>query len=115
MSRTTADFKSAKKSKLSRDEMISKLGQPDADLSDLHVACYHVNSITKRDMLMFLLVIPVYEEYDETGKFDLALIQFDQTDHISGYKLVQQGNGESYEHAAKKWLGLVDTPPEKHR
>ena len=115
--RTTAEFKSAKKSKLSREEMIAKLGQPDAYLSDLHIACYHVNTITKRNLVLFLLMIPLGTDYGGGGgaQFDLALLQFDQTDHVTRYKLVQQGYGESYEHAAKKWLGLVDKPVDQHR
>lgn len=109
MFRTTTEFKSAKKSKLSREELIAKLGQPDADLSDLHIACYRVNSINKRGLVLFLLVIPLgIATARDNGQFDLALIEFDQTDHISRYKMVRQDNGESYEQAAKKWLGLVD-------
>ena len=113
MSRTTAEFKSAKKSKLSREEMIAKLGRPDAYLADLRIACYHVNSITKRGLDLFL-IFPLATEGGGPVDYDLALIKFDQTDHISLYKLVQQDNGETYEQAAKKWLGLVDKSPSKH-
>lgn len=116
MSRTTAEFKSAKKSNLSREEVMAKVGRPDAYLSDLHIACYRVNYINKRGLVLFLLLIPLGTQGEtESGKFDLALIEFDQTDHISRYKLVGQDNGESYDHAAKQWLGLLNKPVDSRR
>jgi hypothetical protein len=114
MLRKTSDIKAVNKSKLSRDEVVAKLGPPDAYLSDLHIACYRVNTVTKRDFVLFLLVIPLGTEDSYPGQFDLALIEFDQTDHAKGYEFVRQDGGQSYEQAAKSWLDLRAKPSGKH-
>jgi hypothetical protein len=111
---TNSDVKAANKAKLSRDEVVAKLGSPDAYLSDLHIACYRVNTISKRDLVLFLLVIPLGTEDSYPGAFDLALIEFDETDHVKGYEFVRQDGGQSYEQAAKSWLALRAKPMGKH-
>ena len=114
MSRTTSDIKAVNKAKLSREDVVARLGSPDAYLSDLHIACYRVNTVTKRDLVLFLLVIPLGTEDGYPGQFDLALIEFDQTDHVKGYEFVRQDSGQSYEQAAQSWLTLRAKPMGKH-
>jgi len=109
-SRKTADFKFVKKSEPTREEVIAKLGQPDAYLEDLHVACYQVNAVTRR-ALWIMFLIPSVDRYMD--HYDLALIQFDQTDHVQRYGFVQQPRYQSYSVTAKKWLGIEEKPAPK--
>ena len=103
MSRTKSEIKTANRSKLSRDEVTAKLGTPDAYLPDLHVACYRINSINKR-ALMLLLIIPLGTESRGLEGYDLAMLEFDPTDHVKAYVFVRQTNGQSFEQAAYAWL-----------
>jgi hypothetical protein len=109
--RKTADFKFLKSGKASRDEMTAKLGAPDAYFDDLHVACYRVNEVTKRNLYLCLFVIPVYVERNP-GALDIALIEFD--DHNYARRLSIRtgffGNTNSTEgllEAARDWLAAA--------
>jgi len=104
-SRRTGDFKFVKKSQPTRDEVVAKLGSPDAYLPDARVACYRINSVTHRKFLILFLIPAGVEKYDD---FDLALIEFDDTDRVKRYGLVRQASYESYERAASLWLGNED-------
>jgi len=100
-----------KKAQPSRDEVIAKLGQPDTYLDDVKVACYHVNSVTRRKTLLLLFVIPTPVE--KRPEFDLALIQFDETDHVKRYGLVRQPAYQSYDSAAEAWLASQEKKAKK--
>jgi hypothetical protein len=109
--RKKADFKFVKKSQPTRDEVIAKLGQPDAYLNDLNVACYRINSVTHRKTLLLFFVIPTPPE--KTYDFDLALIEFDATGRATRYGLVRQPTYQGYGDAAKAWLVSQEKKPGK--
>jgi len=101
-SRKIADFKFVRKSQPTRDEVIAKLGPPDAYLADLHVACYRINTVTRRKLFLLLFVIPT-GVIREQG-YDLALVQFDENDRVKRYGLVLQYSYENYQSVARQWV-----------
>jgi hypothetical protein len=115
MSRTHSEIRAVKHAKLSRPEVFAKLGSPDAYLPAFHIACYRVNTISQRDLILLLLVIPLgIENRGSPAEFDLALIEFDETDHVKHYQFMRQANGQSYDYVAKAWLASRAKPISKH-
>ena len=120
LSRKKDDFAFRKPPPLSRSEVVAKVGEPDAWFPDLRVACYRVNEVTKRDMLVFV-VIPIYVE-KKPGYVDVAFIEFDENDHVrrSGMSTEWRGDKRFEEHdggwpvLAKKWLGSQEPIQRKH-
>jgi len=110
-SRKKADFKALKENQPTREEVVAKFGPPDAYLDDLHVACYRINSVTHRETLLLFFVIPT--PVNKTYDFDLALIQFDKTDHVKRSGVASQGPYEEYRRAAERWLASFDKPAAK--
>jgi len=110
-SRKMADFKFVKKTQPSRDEVIAKLGQPDAYFDNDRIACYRINSVIRRKTLLIFFVIPTPVE--KSQEFDLALIQYDETDHVKRYGLVRQPVYQSYDSAAQRWLASQEKKVDK--
>ena len=80
LSRKKEDFAFPKSPPLSRSEIVGKVGEPDAWLPELRVACYRVNEVTKRNLELFV-VIPV-NVWKRPGYVDVAFIEFDESDHV---------------------------------
>jgi hypothetical protein len=105
--RNKADFEFVKSSQPSREEVTIKLGEPDAYLSDLRVACYRVTTVKRREVFLVLFVIPV--SIDKLpDQYDVALVEFDEHDHVKRSGLVTQLNRESFDQTARKWLASKD-------
>ena len=100
----------------SRSEIVGKLGEPDAWVPELRVACYQVNEVTKRNLDLFFL-IPVYVE-KFPGYVDVAFIEFDESDHVrrSGMSTEYRGNTSIIDlpALAKKWLASQE-PKKRER
>ena len=56
LSRKKEDFAFPKSPAPSRSEIVGKLGEPDAWLPELRVACYQVNEVTKRNVELFFVI-----------------------------------------------------------
>ena len=89
-----------------------RLGEPDAYLPDLRIACYRVNEVTRRKLWLCLFVIPINVE-NRSGYVEIAFIEFDEKDHVrrSGTRIGHQREAMSY--AAQKWLASQE--PKKHQ
>jgi len=109
LSRKTADFAFVQPPPPSRSEVIAKLGEPDFYLPDLRVACYRVNTVTRRDVFLFLVIPLRIRKLPEPG-FDVAFIEFDEHDHVKRSGVALEPGYFSYEAAAKKWMATEDKP-----
>ena len=113
-SRKAEDFAFPKTWPPSRSDIVRRLGEPDVYLSDLRVACYRVNEVTRRKLWLCLFVIPM--NVDKRGGYvDIAFIEYDGTDHVK-----RSGIGEGYRNAAlrdsaKKWLAAQAAQEAKPR
>jgi hypothetical protein len=74
-----ADFSFGKGAHPTHDELIAKLGQPDEYFSDLRVACYELNDIKRRRLILLFGILPIGVYKDENG-VEVAMIQFDDHD-----------------------------------
>jgi hypothetical protein len=108
--RKKADFAYTDSSARTRSEVTARLGQPDAYVDDIRVACYRVNSVTKRDGL-FLVVIPLSVNKN-TNDLDIGFVQFDQQDRVQrsgiGTGYVSWKDGVDFARHAKEWLAAEE-------
>ena len=116
-SRTKEDFAFPKPPPPSRSEIVAKVGEPDAWLPELRVACYRVNEVTKRNLDLFFL-IPVYVE-KHPGYVDVAFIEFDETDHVRRSGVSTEWHNDEYVFSgwpalAKKWLASQEPKKREH-
>jgi hypothetical protein len=112
--RKQSDFVLPKSPQLTRGEVISKLGEPDVYLPDLRIACYRVNTVTRRHLDIFL-IFPVGIEREPMGMNDVAFIQFDEEDRVIRSGLSShpvERFHQTAEAAAKQWL--ADQEKKKH-
>lgn len=77
--RTTQDFDFLKAGKLTRAEMIRKLGEPDGYYPELKVACYRINEVERRRLFLAFFILPMGTERETAGA-DVAFVQFDEDD-----------------------------------
>jgi hypothetical protein len=63
-----ADFSFVKGAHPTRDDTIAKLGQPDEYFSDLRVACYKLNDIKRRRLVLLFGILPVGAYRDAPGR-----------------------------------------------
>jgi hypothetical protein len=100
--RSKADFVFAKTPPPSRSEILAKLGTPDFYLSDIRVACYRINTVTRHQVLLLFFVIPVYLE-SSPGYSDLAFIEFDERDQVSRAGMVNTPK-DDMQTTARQWF-----------
>ena len=124
LSRKKEDFAFPKSPAPSRSEIVGKLGEPDAWLPELRVACYKVNEVTRRNLELFV-VIPV-NVWKRPGYVDVAFIEFDESDHVrrSGvstefYRLEHEKDKfkeplGGWPALAKKWLASQELKQREH-
>jgi len=84
--RTTQDFDFLKAGKLTRAEMIRKLGEPDGYYPELKVACYRINEVERRRLFLAFFILPMGIERETNGA-DLALVQFDEDDRAQRFAI----------------------------
>lgn len=103
--RKPQDFDFLKAGRLTRAEMIRKVGEPDDYYPDMRVACYRVNEVTRRKLVLVFL-LPLGRE-TEVGAADVAFVQFDEDDRAQrfGMVLARFPNGQQrWERVAKEWV-----------
>lgn len=93
--RTTQDFDFLKAGKLTRAEMIRKLGEPDGYYPELKVACYRINEVTRLRLFLAFFILPMGTEREAAGA-DVAFVQFDEDDRA--------------QRVAVAWVRRVDGP-----
>ena len=59
----------------SQQDVVAKLGQPDEYFPDLKVACYKIDTKTRREVMLLLFVIPI--DIYEYQKTTVAMIEYD--------------------------------------
>lgn len=72
-----ADVTAVKRSQSTKSEVIARLGKPDEDYADLRVACYHLNHLSRRRLILFLGIVPMGEDTDNLG-LEIVMFQFDE-------------------------------------
>ena len=90
--RKAADFKPSRSGPTTRAELIDRMGEPDRYLADLRIACYRINKVTKRNLWLLFLVIPINVE-KRPGYVEVAFVRFDEADRIThaGRKIISSG------------------------
>ena len=111
-----ADFSSLKRAHLSQDEIVARVGRPDEYFTDLRVACYKLNQIKRRRLMLLFGVLPIAAPQDP-GAIEIAMIQYD--DHSQAQririKIVSYYYGQqTLYYAAQKWLTEPVTVPRAH-
>jgi hypothetical protein len=101
LSRKTEDFRSLKTKPMNRSEVVARLGEPDVYYPGLRVACYRINEVTKRNLWLFLGVIPLNVEKTRGG-FEVAFIKFDEQERVERFD-VEIAPGRGLDAAAAKW------------
>ncbi len=71
-----ADVTMVKRSQSTKNEVMARLGKPDEDFADLRVACYHLNHLSRRRLLLFLGIVPMGTDTDNLG-LEVVMFQFD--------------------------------------
>ena len=109
-----------------RSEIVGRLGEPDAYVDDIRVAAYLVNSITRRNVTLLLGIIPLGTTTKRNYEFDIALIQFDEGDHVRRFGMrTGYGHGKivwptsrspvpGLEYEARKWLAEKEKEQRSH-
>ena len=113
LSRKKEDFAFPKSWPPSRSEIVRRLGEPDAYLPDLRVACYRVNEVTKRKLWLCLFIIPVNVE-KHAGYVDIVFIEFDESDHVRRSGMATGNRYSALTVSAEKWLASKDTKKRDH-
>ena len=99
---TRDEFSLKKNEHPSRAEIVTKLGKPDEYFADLRVACYKLNEIKRRRLLLLFGFLPIAAPRDP-ARLEVVLIQFDDRDRaqrekiriIPGYYIGVYGNYQS--------------------
>ncbi|HEY0455992.1 MAG TPA: hypothetical protein VGE41_06425 [Verrucomicrobiae bacterium] len=94
-----------------REEVIAKVGTPDAYFPDLRVACYRINEVTRRSLEMCLIIPLNVEKYEQK---EVAFIQFDDSDRVklSEIREIYEYNTNDLRGAARAWI--TNRKPKSH-
>lgn len=95
-----ADFVSVRNTRLSRDDVVSRFGRPDAYFPDLRVSCYKLNFL-KRVNLVIIFGVPIAEKAPDL--IELALIEFDAHDKVRR-TVIKSGDFEYARNFAENWV-----------
>ncbi|MBI1839399.1 MAG: hypothetical protein HYR88_00910 [Verrucomicrobia bacterium] len=79
------------------------MGRPDAFVAESRIACYRINTITRRRIFLCLFVIPIGVERSPGG-WDVAFIEFDADDRVSRSAIGQCRLTMPLEESAREWL-----------
>ena len=71
-----ADVRAAKREQLTKAEIVHRLGKPDVWYADLKVACYKLNDVSRRRLVLLFGVVPIGVPEDNQG-LEVAMFQFD--------------------------------------
>jgi hypothetical protein len=112
-SRTKAQFKMKRLQPLTRAEIVAQLGRPDDYLPDIRVACYRVNNIDRRKVILLLLIIPMGVEHYRWG--DLAFIQYDAQGRVLRAAVERRSSGDYLGHSARQWHDKAEKQDPVHQ
>jgi hypothetical protein len=101
-SRTTGQFKLKQPEQLTRAEIFARLGQPDQYSPDIRVACYRVNDVKKRELFLFLFVIPVGVERSDA--YDIGFVEFNEQDRVRRAAVRTYPAVRELQSAANDWV-----------
>jgi hypothetical protein len=76
---TRAEFSLKKNAHPSRDEVIARVGPPDEYYADLRVACYKLNQVRRRRLVLLFGILLIGVPKDPAC-LEVAMIQFDDHD-----------------------------------
>ncbi|MGV3756573.1 MAG: hypothetical protein ACO1QS_14420 [Verrucomicrobiota bacterium] len=97
-----ADFALIKANTFPRTEVLAKIGPPDEHFADLRVSAYNLNKLTRRRFWLLFGVLPFGYGYFERGT-EVALIEFDETDHVRRIKIVRAYHPDTARMAAERF------------
>lgn len=99
-----ADFSFGKTAHPSRSEVVAKVGEPDEYFADLRVACYKLNLINRRRLLLVFFVLPVAAPKD-AEQVETAMIQFDENDRVQRMEIMNVSKyPNAFFYRAKGWI-----------
>jgi hypothetical protein len=112
-----ADFSFGKGAHPGRDEIVAKVGHPDEYFADLKVACYKLNKIKRRRLVLLFGILPIGAPQDPDG-IEVAMIRFDDRDRaeriaitiVSGY----YGQRDTLHYSAQRWIAEPARVPQRH-
>lgn len=95
-------------------EVIEKLGQPDEYFPGLKVACYKIDTKTRREVLLLLFVIPIdVYNYQKTS---IAMIEYDDSLITKRIEIITPHTSTNYfkngglKFTAQKWVQSSKAP-----
>ncbi|MGC3989979.1 MAG: hypothetical protein QM796_09940 [Chthoniobacteraceae bacterium] len=108
--RRKADFNLPKGTPLTKEQVIAKLGKPDAEFGDLNVVCYKLNQVKRNNVILLFFVVPVGVMND--WRLESALIHFNARNEAEAVKFITEpswsGTGDLEEfdahEVARKWV-----------
>ncbi len=99
---------------LTRDEVEGRLGKPDEYFADVRVACYPLNHLNRRRLLLLLGVVPFGTYPDQLGG-EVAMIQFDELGKLQRVAIQKQfPYSGTFRQSVQKWTG-AKTPAANSR
>ena len=112
-----ADFTFDKDAHPTQDDVLTKIGPPDDYFADLHVACYKLNQVKRRRLVLMFFVLPV--AWPKDGGLEVAFVQYDDLDRAQRIEIKIISN-HSADHnglhnAAKYWLTQPPVVPQDYK
>jgi hypothetical protein len=110
-----ADFSFEKDAHPSQDDVLTKIGPPDDYFPDLHVACYKLNQVKRRRLVLMFFVLPIAWPKDPDG-LEVAMIQYDDHDRVQRTEIrilsYYPANHNAMHNTAKYWLTQPPVVPQ---
>ena len=98
-----SDLPAVQRARLTRQELVSKVGEPTAYFPDLRVSCYRLNQVSRRRLVLFLGVLPV-GAFKDNVNLEFAMIEFDEQDRVLRFTTEIGYDGrQGMELSAKRW------------
>jgi hypothetical protein len=102
-----ADFSFGKGAHPSQDDIVTKVGKPDEYFADLRVACYKLNQVKRRRLVLLFGVLPIAAPKDHDN-LEVAMIQFDEQDRAQRIEVriiyTFPGDPGGLRNAARQWM-----------
>lgn len=88
-----------------REEVERQTGKPDEYFADVRVACYPLNHLNRKRLVLFLGIIPAGTFQDVPGA-EVAMIQYDEQGRMQGAAIRKQyPYSGTFRHSVQKWVG----------
>jgi hypothetical protein len=109
-----ADFSFEKDPRPTQDDVLTKIGPADEYFPDLHVACYKLNQVKRRRLVLMFFVLPIAWPKEPTS-LEVAFVQYDDHDRVqrTDIKIVPafSANQSAMHNEAKSWLAQPRVVP----